>query len=94
MRIGVFEVVRPIHDRAERRLGRRYVMGFDDTRLTVQRSGPVRPSAVYVEDFPTYKDVLANGRVSSSGVSTTATRSSGGAKDSHFWHGSVNTHGR
>ncbi len=30
---------KPIHDRAEKRLGRRYALGFEATRLTVKRSG-------------------------------------------------------
>lgn len=60
MHIAVFEVIRPVHDRAEKRLGRRYALGFGATRLTVQRSRPVRPSSVHVENFPTHDDLLAN----------------------------------
>jgi len=60
MHIAVFEVRRPVHERAEKRLGRRYALGFEATRLTVQRSGPVRPSSVHVEDFATHDDLLAN----------------------------------
>lgn len=60
MHIAVFEVTQPVHERAEKRLGRRYALGFEATRLTTQRSGPVRPSSVHLEDFATHDDLLAN----------------------------------
>ncbi len=62
MHIAVFEVLQPIHDRAEERLGRRYAIGFEETRLTVQRSGPIRSPSVSVERFATHEDLLANVR--------------------------------
>ena len=58
MHIAVFEVLRPIHERAAERLGRRYVMGFEEARLTVQRSGPVRSPSVYVERFEAHEELI------------------------------------
>jgi hypothetical protein len=60
MHIAVFEVLRPVHERAAERLGRRYVMGFEETRLTVQRSGPLRSPSVYVERFETHEDLITD----------------------------------
>ena len=51
--IAVFEVLHPVHERAAERLGRRYVVGFEDTQLTMQRSRPLRSPAVYSERFAT-----------------------------------------
>jgi hypothetical protein len=59
MHIAVFEVLRPVHERAAERLGRRYVIGFEETRLTVQRSGPVRTPAVYGERYETPDELIA-----------------------------------
>jgi hypothetical protein len=59
MHIAVFEVLRPIHERAAERLGRRYVIGFEGTHLTVQRSGPARSPAVYVERYETQDELIA-----------------------------------
>jgi hypothetical protein len=58
--IVVFEVLRPIHERAAERLGRRYVMGFEETRLTVQRSGPLRSPSIYVERYETHEDLITD----------------------------------
>jgi len=60
MHIAVLEVLRPIHDRATERLGRRYVVAFEDTRLTVLRSGPNRPPSKYVEQFDTHEELIVN----------------------------------
>jgi hypothetical protein len=60
MHIAVFEVLRPIHERAAERLGRRYAIGLEETRLTVQRSGPLRTPSVYVERFETHEDLVAD----------------------------------
>lgn len=62
MHTAVPEVLRPIHDRAEERLGRRHVIGLGETRLTVQRRGPIRSPSVYMECFATHEDLLANVR--------------------------------
>jgi hypothetical protein len=59
MHIAFFEVLRPVHERAAKRLGRRYVMGIEDARLTVQRSGPVRPPSVDVERYETHEELIA-----------------------------------
>jgi hypothetical protein len=58
MHVAVFEVLQPVHERAAERLGRRYVIGFEDTHLTVQRSGPVRSPSVYVERYETHEKLV------------------------------------
>jgi hypothetical protein len=62
MHIAVFEVLYPTHPNAFIRMGRRYTVGFEDTMLTVVRSGPVRPSSVHVERFGSEDELLENVR--------------------------------
>ena len=58
MHIAVFEVLRPSQPPSLSRLGRRYTVGFEDTVLTVVRTGPVRPSSVHVERFARYEELV------------------------------------
>ena len=62
MHIAVFQVLYPDHPNASMRLGRGYTVGFEDTVVTVIRSGPVRPSSVYVERFGSNEELLGNVR--------------------------------
>ena len=58
MDIAVFQVLYPKDDRAAERLGRRYVMGLEENRLTVLRSGPTRSPSVYTDRFETHDALL------------------------------------
>jgi hypothetical protein len=51
MQIAVFEVLRPIHDRAQERLGRHYVLAVNELTLTVLRAGPYQGYSQHVDHF-------------------------------------------
>ena len=58
MDIAVLQVLYPKDKRAAERLGRRYVIGIEETRLTVHRSGPARSPSVYIDRFETHDALL------------------------------------
>lgn len=58
MHTAVFEVLRPKNERAAERLGRRYVLDMEETRLTIRRSGVNRGPSVEVEDYPRPEDLI------------------------------------
>lgn len=60
MHIAVFQVLHPTHPRAAERLGRQYVLAFQEPVLKVLRSGPQRTPSLHVERFDTPHALLLN----------------------------------
>jgi len=60
MHIAVFQVLHPIHPRAAERLGRQYVLAYQELVLKVLRRGPHRAPSLHEEKFDTPNELLLN----------------------------------
>ena len=60
MHIAVFQVLHPTNPRATERLGRQYVLAYQELVLKVLRSGPHRVPSLHEETFETPQAVLQN----------------------------------
>lgn len=60
MHIAVFQVLNPTNPRAAERLGRQYVLAYQELVLKVLRCGPHRAPSLHEERFDTQQELLLN----------------------------------